>query len=246
MWTLEQIIKRGRAEIGQAEQPLGSNCIKYNDWYYGFKVSGAEFPWCAAFMSWLFLAADTGIAFPLTPACVTIYNFAKELGRLVEGDYQPGDVVIYRYNAWSKTFDHTGLVVERRGEHLLVLEGNYADKVCLVDRAAECIIGAYRPQYGENDEASELEEDLTDAEPAKNVAAVELPELSNGATGNAVKILQSVLRTVYNISVGPWGVDGDFGNDTENAVRVFQAGVNIASTGKVDAATWKALLEGKK
>ncbi len=168
-------------------------------------------------MSWLFLAADTGIAFPKTPACVTIYNFAKERGQLVEGDYQPGDVVIYRYNAWSKTFDHTGLVVERYGEMLVVLEGNYADKVCLVNRNTSCIIGAYRPQYGEEtDTAGGASPSPTDAEDGQSAF------LKAGDEGTAVQVLQYALHALgYNswnsrLLNGDW--DGEFGEGTQLAL----------------------------
>jgi peptidoglycan hydrolase-like protein with peptidoglycan-binding domain len=38
-------------------------------------------------------------------------------------------------------------------------------------------------------------------------------------------------------------VDGDFGTSTQNAVKSFQTGAGLAASGKVDTATWQALLQ---
>ena len=41
-------------QLGTKENPSGSNKVKYNTWFYGSEVSGSAYPWCAAFISWLF------------------------------------------------------------------------------------------------------------------------------------------------------------------------------------------------
>jgi serine-type D-Ala-D-Ala carboxypeptidase (penicillin-binding protein 5/6) len=64
--------------------------------------------------------------------------------------------------------------------------------------------------------------------------------LQLGATGDLVETLQRTLNARSQPSPN-LGVDGDFGPATQAAVKAFQKQSNIATTGVVDAATWKAL-----
>ena len=61
--------------------------------------------------------------------------------------------------------------------------------------------------------------------------------LEKGSAGPAVNILQAALKQAgFAIAV-----DGDFGNQTEIAVKEFQRRAGIAADGKVGPATWAAL-----
>ena len=68
------------------------------------------------------------------------------------------------------------------------------------------------------------------------------PVLKKGSKGNTVKALQ-ILLAGNGCSVGKYGVDGDFGGDTEAAVRRFQSKKEITVDGIVGPATWSALLK---
>ncbi|PKV83052.1 peptidoglycan-binding protein [Streptomyces sp. TLI_146] len=62
-----------------------------------------------------------------------------------------------------------------------------------------------------------------------------------GNTGNRVKEVQCLLLS-WGFSVGPDGVDGDFGTNTYNAVRSFQSWYGgLAVDGQVGVNTWRAL-----
>ncbi|MCL6549081.1 MAG: peptidoglycan-binding protein, partial [Alicyclobacillus sp.] len=74
--------------------------------------------------------------------------------------------------------------------------------------------------------------------PARAVAG-SLPALQQGAQGAAVKELQAALNK-SGFSAGP--VDGQFGPKTLAAVQAFQRAHHLPATGRVDAATWTALL----
>lgn len=50
----EDVINLAKSECGTTEWPPNSNNVKYNTWFYGHAVAGASYPWCAAFISWLF------------------------------------------------------------------------------------------------------------------------------------------------------------------------------------------------
>ncbi|CAM5269929.1 hypothetical protein GCM10010329_01740 [Streptomyces spiroverticillatus] len=62
-----------------------------------------------------------------------------------------------------------------------------------------------------------------------------------GHTGDRVREVQCLLRS-WGFEVGPQGVDGVFGANTEGAVRAFQHWYGgLAVDGKVGANTWAAL-----
>lgn len=43
MTQVEKLLSIARAEIGVAEDPIGSNKVKYNTAYYGREVSGGHY-----------------------------------------------------------------------------------------------------------------------------------------------------------------------------------------------------------
>ena len=66
------------------------------------------------------------------------------------------------------------------------------------------------------------------------------PVLRKGSKGQAVTEMQTMLQKL-GYDLGSYGVDGDFGKDTETAVRRFQAGHGLAADGVCGPATWAAL-----
>lgn len=84
----------------------------------------------------------------------------------------------------------------------------------------------------------------TQPEPGPDAVSVELSVLRKGDTGPAVKALQSLLLNA-GIDVGPWGVDGDFGEDTWVAVCDLQRARGTVANGVVSAHEWSALI-GRK
>ncbi len=75
---------------------------------------------------------------------------------------------------------------------------------------------------------------------AEPVAEPQSNELKAGATGELVEALQRTLNARTEPTVG-LSVDGDYGPATEAAVKAFQKQKQIATSGVVDEATWKAL-----
>ncbi|MCR4607637.1 MAG: peptidoglycan-binding protein [Oscillospiraceae bacterium] len=81
-------------------------------------------------------------------------------------------------------------------------------------------------------------------DPKTSFRPVSLPVLKNGDTGPSVIALQLLLE-VYGFSVGQCGVDGEFGPDTEKALRTMQSVLGIQEDGKTGEKTWRRLLKGE-
>lgn len=89
-------------------------------------------------------------------------------------------------------------------------------------------------------------EDEEDEPVERWLCTPELPMLKHGDMNGAVLALQVILVHKWGVSVGSCGCDGEFGNDTENAVRSFQAWKELDSDGIVGVNTWAALIGGHK
>lgn len=75
---------------------------------------------------------------------------------------------------------------------------------------------------------------------------VRLPLLKKGSEGSAVEALQTLLKG-HGYALGRFGskgdgVDGDFGNATENALMAFQEDNDLEVDGKCGAKSWSKLL----
>ncbi len=66
-----------------------------------------------------------------------------------------------------------------------------------------------------------------------------LEPLRAGNSGILVTLLQ---RLLYTAGITPWGIDGQFGSVTEQAVQVYQKAKGLPVDGVVGPATWAALV----
>lgn len=158
MASSEELLALARREIGTKEKPAGSNCVKYNTAYYGWEVSGEAYPWCCAFLWWLFQSCGAAELFyggGRTASCGTLMEHARRNGRLVTGKYQPGDLVFFRFSGRGGP-QHVGILEAVEAGELVTIEGNTgADsdtnggQVQRRIRALRFVLGAYRPDYEE-------------------------------------------------------------------------------------------------
>ena len=72
----------------------------------------------------------------------------------------------------------------------------------------------------------------------------QLPMLQKGDVGGAVQSMQLLLIHKWAISCGPDGADGDFGSNTDTALRRFQNRVRLAADGICGNLSWRALIGG--
>ena len=157
MATAKEILAVARRELGYTESPAGSNRTKYGKW---FGLDGQ--PWCMMFIQWVFFQAG---AYDLLPAhtgsCGGFMRAAHAQGRWVTGDYQPGDVVIYDFPGNNVKTDHCGIVVTALTTGIRAIEGNTGaesdangGQVQERTRPTKCILGAYRPDYDEEEDVT--------------------------------------------------------------------------------------------
>ena len=185
--TAENVLSIARRELGTREEPANSNRVKYNTWYYGREVSGKAFPWCIAFVQWVF--ANAGVSLPMrTASCGLLMEAAKKSGQWVTKDYRPGDVVIYDFPGGADT-DHCGIVEKVTAAGVVAIEGNTSEAgsqsnggmVCRKERPWKYIVGAVRPDFTEEDDMTgeEIYNKLNDYlrdKPAPAWAQAELAE----------------------------------------------------------------------
>jgi hypothetical protein len=159
----ETVIRRLR-EVHRAEQrksatarpgthsihirdPLGSNNVKYNTWFYGRKVHGDAFKWCAVYQSWAAAAAHIPMSIiPKQASVPGMRDFFQERGRLFQTP-MVGDLVIFIF---SPTARHIGFVEQLLPDgRFETIEGNVSSRVMRVThrRGEAGIVGYGRPEY---------------------------------------------------------------------------------------------------
>jgi hypothetical protein len=142
-----------RPGSGKVESPLGSNNVKYNTWFYGTKVDGAQFMWCAVYQAWTAAAAKIPMSvIPKRADVPGMRDFFKARGRLHEMP-MAGDLSIWIF---SPSMRHIGFVetVAADGRNFTTIEGNVNSRVVRRDhRVGESgLVGFGRPDYAKVEE----------------------------------------------------------------------------------------------
>ena len=164
MSSLEKILSLAREQIGVTEQPPGSNNVIYNTDYYGGPVQGGNYPWCCAFIWWLFWKSGLSALFcggQKTAYCPFVVNWARQHGQWVDGDYRPGDLLLYDWDG-DGLVDHIGVCERLVGQAAIAIEGNCGDAVQEVTRSFVAVMGAYRPVWGEESAGKYTDTDAGD------------------------------------------------------------------------------------
>ena len=267
-YTAKQLVEIAEAEIGYHEKASNfnldsktvnsgkGNYTKYSRdlhkaGYYNGNKQG--FDWCDQFVDWCFfklcgknkekaeyLECQTG---NYGAGCGFSLKYYKAAGRF---DKTPkvGDQIFFKYNLndTSYTADHTGIVVRVTDKLIETIEGNSGNEVeCKAyQRNDKTIVGYGHPRYD-----AETATKAPAKEGAKTVK-IELPVLRKGSSGNAVKALQRLLRQLQYVNLDGKTlliVDGNFGSNTEAAVKRYQQKHLNGVDGIVGEKTWNKLLK---
>ena len=160
MATAEKILEIARSQIGTRESPANSDNVKYNTVYYGREVSG-KYPWCAVFVWWVFREAGAPELYyggGETAYCPTLMSFHK---KQKVTDYRPGDIVFFNFSGRSSA-GHVGICESWDGTYITTIDGNTGSAsednggaVLRRRRHKKFIVGAYRPEYQEDDDMTQ-------------------------------------------------------------------------------------------
>lgn len=155
--TAEKILEIARLQLGIKENPPNSNRVKFNTAYYGQEVSGSAYPWCCAFVWWVFREAGASGLFyggKKTASCSTLLGFHKT--QAVRENYLPGDIIFFNFGG-KKNTQHVGICEGWDGRYITTIDGNTAPTneanggaVMRRRRPKKYIVGAYRPTYEED------------------------------------------------------------------------------------------------
>lgn len=235
MATAKDLIAKAKRQVGTKENPSGSNKVKYNTAYYGREVSGSAYPWCCAFIWWLFKECNASNLFyggKKTASCTTLMNYYKSTGQFSKTP-KVGSLVFFNWGKGTAA-KHIGIVTRVNSGSIITIEGNTAvgndsngGEVMERTRYPSQILG-YADPY-------------TKAKGGSSKVAIKLETLEIGSTGENVKALQ-ILLNGRGYSCGK--VDGDFGGNTLKAVEKFQKAKGLKGDGIVGAKTWDAILNG--
>lgn len=158
--TVSRILDLAKAQIGTTEQPAGSNKVKYNTAYYGTEVSGAAYPWCCAFIWWLFHELDSEALFyggGKTASCTTLMRYYKQHNQFYTSNPKPGDLVFFNFDKNTNDAEHIGIVEAVNSGIVVTIEGNTSvasndngGAVMRRERRENVILGYARPAYDED------------------------------------------------------------------------------------------------
>lgn len=230
--AIEKVLTLARGEIGYHEQ--GDNWTKYaaeldkTNWYNGPKNGYA---WCDVFVDWLFykcfgdplgremICQPTGSA---GAGCLYSAQYYKGAGRWHTTGPQAGDQIFFTYSPGE--YSHTGIVESVSGGTVTTIEGNTSDSVGRRSYSvgSSNIAGYGRPKW---ELAAESSGGGSTPTPTPSPSGDEgfSRILKRGMRGEDVRRMQEMLIQLgYGTLLEPDGADGDFGNNTYNAVVQFQ------------------------
>lgn len=253
MSEIKKILEIANAEVGYLEkaskEQLGEkianvgekNYTKYAEEMDALNVYNGKkngYPWCNIFIDWCFykgLGIDRAreLLIGFSAGCTQDYNWFKSKNQIVT-EPQIGDLVFF-----GKT-SHIGIIEKVENGKIYTIEGNTSNKAELIinggqvakksyDINSENIHSFARPKYNEN-EVQEIpkEEQIT------------YSTIKKGSKGKLVRIAQEKML-VKGYKLPEHGADGDFGNETEKAVKDLQRDAKIKGDGIIGPNTWRVL-----
>ena len=209
------------------------------------------YPWCDIWYDWLhYKAWGANIAMKVLcqpersagAGCYYSAQYYKDAGRWVTQP-QPGDQIFFTYAPGE--YSHTGLVESVANGMVNTIEGNTSDQVLRrsYPLSSGAIIGYGRPNWDAVSGMSAAEIAASVPAPAASSGGSVLKRGSKGA--DVMEMQEKLMKLGYDL--GRYGADGDFGNDTYNAVILFQKEHKLSPVdGEVGSITAAAIEEALK
>ena len=269
MLCASALIKIAEAELGYLEKASNkdldsktANAGKKNYTKYArdlhkkgyYTESKQGLPWCDMFVDWCFLQLCGGDAQkaqeiicqtgPYGAGCTNSAQYYKQQGRFRTDNPKPGDQIFF-WDAAKTRAAHTGIVIDVDDTYVYTIEGNTSSAAGVVENGG-CVRNKkykldYARLYGYGSPKYDEEAPATTTTTQKEGFEVNMTNLKKGSKGKQVKTLQALL-TGYGYDCGKYGVDGDFGADTQAAVKKYQKDKGLTVDGWVGPKTWAKLL----
>jgi peptidoglycan hydrolase-like protein with peptidoglycan-binding domain len=240
------LLSVAQSQIGVRESPSGSNRQKYGVWYGWNGVA-----WCDIFVSWCAAQAGLGSIIGKSAYCPSHVAYFKRKGMWRDANYRPvpGDIVFF---ASGGEACHVGIVEARNGSYsVTTIEGNTSvtsnDNGGRVMRRVRTYGNPYK-KGGWGILGFAHYQGGAGKATATKTATSSRNWLQKGDKGQAVKELQTMLMKA-GYSCGKYGADGEFGADTEKAVRAYQINHGLVVDGQAGVktvASLEAYLKTKK
>lgn len=160
MATARNVIDYALTQVGIMEVPANSNNVIFNTHYYGSPVSGADYPWCCAFVWDIFRLCGCSDLFydgKKTAYCPTYESWAKAKGLSVGVDNgKMGDVVTFDFGKGRA--QHIGFILSKNNDgSYQTIEGNTSvssddngGSVMIRTRSKSQMRYIFRPKYEVN------------------------------------------------------------------------------------------------
>ena len=213
--------KKSNAQLDSKTANAGYN--NYTKYWRDIKPSYQTEPWCAIFISWIFMKAfGLAMAKKLLKHWTYVYCPAMKDYFKLNANPKVGDIVIF-YR--SGEFKHTGLVTKVKGDRFWTIEGNTSGASGIVANGGGVCAKSYynsklpgtkfcTPNYS-------LVTSIVSGNSSTSIPTTPTNTknyLTVGDKGDAVKTLQTKLNKVgYKLDV-----DGIYGDNTLKAVKSFQ------------------------
>lgn len=259
MSEIKKILEIANAEVGYLEKASNSNLddkmanagdknyTKYARDMDALKVYNGPkqgYAWCNVFIDWCFykaLGIDRAreLLIGWSAGCTQDYNWFKAKGQVV-AEPKIGDLVFFG------DLSHIGIVENVDNDRIYTIEGNTSNKAELITnggqvakksylKSSKYIYGYARPKYN-----VQIEENSKNETQNSTNNEIIYSTIRKGSKGNLVRIAQEkLIQKGYVLS--KFGADGDFGSETEEAVKQLQRDVHIEVDGIVGKHTWDAL-----
>lgn len=223
MSNASKVLHEAASHIGESGRPNAST-----HWYaqrHGTAYLSAS--WCDMFVS--YIAAMTGFGkqvgeFAYCPSHVNWFKANKQWG----SKPRYGAVVFFDWDN-DGVADHVGYVEGTGNGVIYTIEGNTSNAVKRRTRYPSDVLGYGYPAYG-------------DSAPTPGGSANSYPgETSKGSSGGVTRKIQNALiKAGYKLA--KYGADGQFGDETDAAVKKFQKANGLVVDGVVGPNTWKKLI----
>lgn len=245
----DELVKNAKRDIGKSRDEVG--CAGGGDW-------------CAWYVSNVLNSVDIGYGVT-TDSCTLMQRYMSENKDWDEPeDYPiPGDIIFFDWDnkKEERPLDHVAICIEFQSDtkQITYVNGNgssphYVTRQVINVNAkgddGHNLVAYWMRYVGDHTEipGEDSEPDVPEQEPVKpnydKEVVLRVRQLRKGMSGGDVKTLQRLLFA-DGYSVGRCGDDGDFGEETEEAVLKYQHDHALDQDGIAGVDTLTALWECK-